>query len=130
MDCGATELEGDFQEDTFVTHSAQNLETEQVAGETPTPGVPISVCSRGSAVGDVVSVTSRPAILQPLQTSLNLMPTLPCSTSSSSTVNAIVPVNGFVIVGDNIDKNVRPSFQRQNHQTESWHCFHSYAVQT
>ena len=36
--------------------------------------------------------------------------------------------DGFVIVGDNIDKNVRPSFQRGDFQTESWHCFHSYAV--
>ena len=36
--------------------------------------------------------------------------------------------NGFVIVGDNIDKNVRPSFQRADRKTESWHCFHSYAV--
>ena len=36
--------------------------------------------------------------------------------------------NGYVIVGDNIDKNVRPSFQRTDRKTESWHCFHSYAV--
>ena len=36
--------------------------------------------------------------------------------------------DGFVMVGDNIDKNVRPSFQRGDFQTESWHCFHSYAV--
>ena len=36
--------------------------------------------------------------------------------------------DGFVIVGDNIDKNVRPSFQRGDFQSESWHCFHSYAV--
>jgi len=32
--------------------------------------------------------------------------------------------DGFVIVGDNIDKNVRPSFQRVDRKTESWHCFH------
>ena len=36
--------------------------------------------------------------------------------------------DGFVIVGDNINKNVRPLFQRGDFQTESWHCFHSYAV--
>ena len=36
--------------------------------------------------------------------------------------------DGFVIVGDNIDKNVRPSFQRIDRKTDSWHCFHSYAV--
>lgn len=35
---------------------------------------------------------------------------------------------GFKIVGDNIDKNIRPSFQRVNHQTVSLHYFHSCAV--
>lgn len=28
---------------------------------------------------------------------------------------------GFKLVGDNIDKNIRPSFQRSNHQTKSLH---------
>ena len=36
--------------------------------------------------------------------------------------------NGFKIVGDNVDKNVRPTFQRSNHHTQSLHHFHSYAV--
>lgn len=36
--------------------------------------------------------------------------------------------NGFKIVGDNIDKNIRPSFQRINRQTVSLHYFHSCAV--
>lgn len=36
--------------------------------------------------------------------------------------------DGFIIVGDNVDKNVRPSFQRADRKTESWHCFHSYAA--
>ena len=35
---------------------------------------------------------------------------------------------GFKIVGDNIDKNVRPSNQRVDHQTRSYHYFHSFAV--
>ena len=35
---------------------------------------------------------------------------------------------GFKIVGDNIDKNVRPSYQRLDHQTQSLHHFHSFAV--
>ena len=35
---------------------------------------------------------------------------------------------GFAIVGDNIDKNVRPSFQREDSKTQSLHYFHSYAV--
>ena len=35
---------------------------------------------------------------------------------------------GFKIVGDNIDKNIRPSMQRLTHQTRSLHHFHSYAM--
>ena len=31
-------------------------------------------------------------------------------------------------MGDNIDKNVRPSFQRHDRTTQSLHYFHSYAV--
>ena len=46
---------------------------------------------------------------------------------SISTAATSTP-DGFVIVGDNIHKNVRPSFQRVDRKTDSWHCFHSYAV--
>lgn len=35
---------------------------------------------------------------------------------------------GFRIVGDNIDKTVRPREMRHNHQSTSLHYFHSYAV--
>ena len=36
---------------------------------------------------------------------------------------------GFKLVGDNIDKNFRPSFQRYYNSTNSMHAFHVYAVQ-
>ena len=35
---------------------------------------------------------------------------------------------GFKIVGDNIDKNIRPANQRIDRRTQSFHYFHSYAV--
>ena len=35
---------------------------------------------------------------------------------------------GFKIVGDNIDKNVRPRYMRSDKQTRSLHYFNSYAV--
>ena len=35
---------------------------------------------------------------------------------------------GFKIVGDNIDKNICPSHQRLDHQTQSLHYFHLFAV--
>ncbi len=34
----------------------------------------------------------------------------------------------FKIVGDNIDKTIRPREMRSDHQTRSLHYFHSYAV--
>ena len=35
---------------------------------------------------------------------------------------------GFVIVGDNLDKNFRPSHQREDRQTKSLHVFHSCVI--
>lgn len=38
------------------------------------------------------------------------------------------PWTGFKMLGDNVDKNVRPSYQRSDRQTESLHYFHVLAV--
>ncbi|XP_062521158.1 uncharacterized protein LOC134196093 [Corticium candelabrum] len=35
---------------------------------------------------------------------------------------------GFKVVGDNIDRNVRPAYQRMDHRTQSYHHFHSVAI--
>ena len=35
---------------------------------------------------------------------------------------------GFKIVGDNLDKNFHRTFQPIDHQTRSFHFFHTYAV--
>ena len=35
---------------------------------------------------------------------------------------------GFKLVGDNVDKNIRPSLQRFHNKTNSLHYFHYYAV--
>jgi len=53
-----------------------------------------------------------------------------CSTMQSShdTARRGTDPVGFTIVGDNIDKNFRPSYQRQDRQTKSLHYFHSYAA--
>ena len=40
-----------------------------------------------------------------------------------------VKFKGVKIVGDNIDKNVKPRFMRSDHQGKSLHYFHCYAVQ-
>ena len=52
--------------------------------------------------------------------------------ASSETVSAseddVVGWCGFRIVGDNIDKSVKPRDLRHNHQSASLHYFHAYAV--
>ena len=37
--------------------------------------------------------------------------------------------SGFKVVGDNVDKNFHPSFQRYDNKTHSMHAFHIYVVQ-
>ena len=44
------------------------------------------------------------------------------------TSSSLSLVFGYKIVGDNIDKNVRPRYTRQHSKTLSMHCYHSYAV--
>ena len=46
----------------------------------------------------------------------------------SSIGQPMFPVNSYVIVGDNTDKNVQPAFQRLDRSTQSLHYFHAYAV--
>jgi L1 cell adhesion molecule like protein len=36
--------------------------------------------------------------------------------------------HGFKLVGDNLDKNLRPRHQTSGRQTQSLHLFHYYAV--
>ena len=51
------------------------------------------------------------------------------ATDQQDVVGHLAKWHGFKIVGDNIDKNFRPSFQRHNNKTNSMHAFHMYAVQ-
>ena len=59
-----------------------------------------------------------------------------CAILASPPPTAVVPVatehmqiwRGFRLVGDNVDKNVRPSFQRIERRTQSLHYFNAYAV--
>ena len=37
--------------------------------------------------------------------------------------------SGYKFVGDNIDKNVKPRFQRHEIRGQSFHFFHGFAVQ-
>ena len=51
------------------------------------------------------------------------------STSApSNQCSSQVAWHGYKLVGDNIDKDIRASFQRLGHTTQSLHYFHAYAV--
>ena len=47
--------------------------------------------------------------------------------TKSVTTEQLLPWFGFKIIGDNINKNVRASFQRSDHGTTSLHHFHAFA---
>lgn len=42
--------------------------------------------------------------------------------------NVASPWNGFRVVGDNLDKTVRPHYMRVDHKTDSLHFFYMFAV--
>ena len=48
--------------------------------------------------------------------------------SENITVQNKEKIYGFKIVGDNVDKNVNPTYQRPEMQRQSFHHFHAYAV--
>ena len=48
--------------------------------------------------------------------------------ASGPVVHVRAPYHGFKVVGDNIDKTIRPSFERIDHHSISLHYYHSYAV--
>ena len=49
-------------------------------------------------------------------------------TDSEIVENGVLQCIGYKIVGDNIDKNIRASFQRIDHQIKSIHYFHTFAA--
>ena len=61
---------------------------------------------------------------------LELLPAnLAGSTSAhSNQCSSQLAWHGYKLVGDNIDKDIRASFQRLSHTTQSLHYFHVYAV--
>ena len=51
-----------------------------------------------------------------------------CSTTAQHRENTPHSWVGYKIVGDNVDKNNRPNFQRTDRQTKSLHYFHACAA--
>ena len=56
-----------------------------------------------------------------------------CDDPAESSLNPELQIPGptcyFKLVGDNIDKNVKPRYMRSDNQTKSLHYFHVYAVE-
>ena len=51
-----------------------------------------------------------------------------CKSNHESQKSAALNCQGFVLVGDNLDKKFHPSHQREDRQIKSLCIFHSYAV--
>lgn len=102
---GLNEASEDFMEQSSSISSESNLETSTVQEE---------------SVHDITSIPGAPVCASSPQT----------QSRSSHTPDPVhqVPWNGFKIVGDNIDKAVKPRYMRESTDAQSLHYFHSYAV--
>ena len=102
--------------------------------------VPLDFYAQAPLTASLISSTSHtssfsPDWIPPTPTALLDLPvpsppSAPSPTSAQPALPppALPPWDGFKLVGDNIDKNIRPSDQRFHRQTRSLHYFHLYAV--
>jgi len=83
-----------------------------------------------SALVDSTSSSSQPQSASPAATGSCQFHNANLTEHQSSQIQCPIVQGwkGFKIVGDNIDKNIRPSFQRYDNNTTSLHYFHHYAV--
>ena len=87
------------------------LHTPEVIALQSTTEILICMVSKLSAVPPVQTSAVRSSGLPGLQHKDNHL--------TKGTAKPKAAPDGFVVVGDNIDKNVKPSFQRVNRRTES-----------
>ena len=93
-----------------------------------------SSCSTVYTVGDVSVITEDYdddiACLDDIQDDKDVSTDLdePSSSSESNNTDQSMNCNGYVMVIDNIDMNIRRSFQRVDRTTQSYHYCHGYAV--
>eukprot|EP00731_Ephydatia_muelleri_P025442 Em0017g525a len=95
-----------------------------------------SFCDSTSPVGpgDFSLVTAESSPSCDTHTSTSDEDTAPLAAAEQNSPQNGSPVldcgewNGFKLIGDNIDKNIKPRDMRINNQTESLHYFHEFAV--
>jgi len=89
------------------------------------------LCTRPERCDEIDAVTSNslPNGQEPSSSSAqDSVSTSDSSSASNQDPSLVSTWTGYKLVKDNIDKNIRPSFQRQDHQTKSYHYTHAFAV--
>lgn len=84
--------------------------------------------SEQTAMPEIVPEDDREPHGNSSSSSLTVSLSSPLSDVAELEMESVHEWSGFKVIGDNIDKNVRPSFQRLDHRTQSLHYFHSIAV--
>lgn len=121
-DFSTSSINSDILTEVTSSPDAQSI----LNSPTAPPYSPVMESASHSSEGSAVTVATNPS--SPSQC-LSLATQQP-STSSSPSKPAIQPTtcHGFKLVGDNIDKAVKPSYMGSDRQKQSLHYFHSYAV--
>ena len=110
-------FDGFFDDYDFDLNDLREADANSATNET---------CSPSHTHDSTATAVGPPQPLIPSQPSLS--PARPNQLNQTASTSQPLHTNGYVVVGDNIDKNVRPSFQRHDRTTQSLHYFHSYAV--
>ena len=121
-DFSTSSINSDIHTEVTSSPDAQSMPNSPIAP----PYSPVMESASHSSEGSPVTVATNPA--SPSQC-LSLA-TQQHSAFSSPSKPASLPTNcsGFKLVGDNLDKTVKPRYMRSDRQTQSLHYFQSYAV--
>ena len=111
-----------FCQQTSVSEQSSSVSTDKECSSTVDNSPPLLLAANSEAVRENV-----PNVSQSQPTMPNVSQSQP-TTPNASNWNSLSHPFRFVIVGNNIDKNIRPSYQHQDRSTQSLHYFHSYVA--
>ena len=113
---GVTEADDDDDDDSHSSEESNGDDSEELEGEVP--------LERDSDVMELEMEINMNEDFADEESVLNQL----SSVSFGGDVHVCEGWNRYKLVGDNVDKNVHPSFQRGESATRSLHYFHTYAV--
>ena len=114
---GVTEADDDDDDDSHSSEESNGDDSEELEGEVP--------FERDSDVMELeMEINMNEDDFADEESVLNQL----SSVSFGGDMHVCEGWNGYKLVGDNVDKNVHPSFQRGESATRSLHYFHTYAV--